>query len=165
VRKAFVLLVALLGGISLTACGTSASQTPTSISVPAPSYAVIQTNIAVEVCGSNPQYSLWSTKNGPEGPEAVCYFGNPPIGPKPPSVIVYAACTYNVAKVRIGYVFDCTVNDPSDAGNNPRGSYEEQYQVQLQTPRRGKWWYVLQGSGLNQTSPPAPFQAISYWAG
>jgi hypothetical protein len=69
-----------------------------------------------------------------------------------------------MAKVAIGYTFDCTVNYPSDAGNNPEGFSEEQYQVQLQTPQGGKWWYVLQGSGLNETFPPTAFEAASFWA-
>lgn len=77
----------------------------------------------------------------------------------PASVAVTASCAYDVSKVAIGYIFSCTVGNPTyDQGSAYRT--QTQYRVQLQTPLGGRWWYVAEGS----TGPgePAEFHSLAY---
>jgi hypothetical protein len=78
---------------------------------------------------------------------------DPAVVADPPETTVTASCAYDISKVAIGYSFSCTILNP--------GSTEDGYVVQLETPLRGKWWYVASTAGW--TGTPAEFHSVSYW--
>lgn len=146
---------ALASGLGLSACGSSSSSP---LPVP-PSYATIQANLTAAACRSTGQVYSWKIRNGADGAETTCQFGDPEVEVHPASVAVTASCAYDVSKVAIGYIFSCTVGDPTyDQGS--AYTTQTQYRVQLQTPLRGQWWYVAKGRAGPRA--PAEFHSLAY---
>jgi hypothetical protein len=145
----------MASGLVLSACGSSSSSP-----IPAPpSYATIQANLTAAACNSTEQASSWQVRNSVAGEETKCWFGGPDVGGNLTSVAVTASCAYDVSKVAIGYMFSCTVAYPT-YDQDSAYTTPTHYQVQLQTPQRGQWWYVADdrtGSGA-----PGAVHSLSY---
>ena len=160
-RRLFLLLTFLVISSALSACG-SPSTTPANSNPSAPTYRDILVNVTYQVCGSNSQYSEEGVFVTSYGIVTQCSWGADPLGEYPPYVNVSASCDYNPTKAVIGYRFSCTANSPSDAGGNCRDSANEQYQVVMQTPQKGAWWFEMSSDSMsNDTFSPEPFSPIS----